>query len=158
MCGAAFCPRTACSLLKPAFPSWGPLAALWRAPCPCRFTLYFTGAWRLAYLSCTALQNYAYQRVLHVYARSLTLFAFFARGENILWRHWDIVTISCQRNRQPDARACHIQSIMEFMYDGASFSVVRLWCLTQPVVDDAESGGPDLGRAGREPAYPNVKF
>ena len=41
----------------------------------------------------------------------------------------------------PDAAACcDIQSIMEFMYDGASFSVVRLWCLTQPVVDDAESG------------------
>ena len=38
------------------------------------------------------------------------------------------------------ACACHVQSIMEFMYHGASFSVVRLWCLTRPVVDDAKSG------------------
>ena len=44
------------------------------------------------------------------------------------------------RQQGKPARACHIQSIMEFMYDGASFSVVRLWCLTQPVVDDAKSG------------------
>ena len=45
-------------------------------------------------------------------------------------------------SRQPGkpARACHVQSIMEFMHHGASFSVVRLWCLTRPVVDDAESG------------------
>ena len=45
-------------------------------------------------------------------------------------------------SRQPEkpARACHVQSIMEFMHHGASFSVVRLWCLTRPVVDDAESG------------------
>ena len=38
------------------------------------------------------------------------------------------------------AYTCHVQSIMEFMHHGASFSVVRLWCLTRPVVDDAESG------------------
>ena len=45
-------------------------------------------------------------------------------------------------SRQPGkpARACHVQSIMEFMHHGASFSVVRLWCLTRPVVDDAVSG------------------
>ena len=29
---------------------------------------------------------------------------------------------------------------MEFMHHGASFSVVRLWCLTRPVVDDDDSG------------------
>ena len=45
-------------------------------------------------------------------------------------------------SRQPGkpARACHVESIMEFMHHGASFSVVRLWCLTRPVVDDADSG------------------
>ena len=51
--------------------------------------------------------------------------------------------ISRQPGKPP--RACHVQSIMEFMHHGASFSVVRLWCLTRPVVDDAESGETRAG-------------
>ena len=44
------------------------------------------------------------------------------------------------RQHGKPARACHVESIMEFMDRGASSSAVRLWCLTRPVFDDPESG------------------